>query len=92
MEHWFRSTNNPALVAECERYRMPSDSPRAPTAQVPAMVAETVVEAASSSRVEEEATTRNGHDAHGAYFRAPVLMTGGGNDVTFTSGGSVGTP
>ena len=56
------------------------------------MVAETVVEAASSSRVEEEATTRNGHDAHGAYFRAPVLMTGGGNDVTFTSGGSVGTP
>jgi hypothetical protein len=28
MDHWFRSTKNPALVAECERYRLPSDRPR----------------------------------------------------------------
>ncbi|HEX4335782.1 MAG TPA: protein kinase [Polyangiaceae bacterium] len=62
MDHWFRSTKNPALVAECERYRAPSDSPRAPApdpdsaAPEPATVAELPQFATDEAELTESAT------------------------------------
>ena len=44
MDHWFRSTRNPSLVAECERYRLPSDPPRARAPVAAALDAATAVE------------------------------------------------
>jgi hypothetical protein len=44
MEYWFRSTKNPSLIAECDRYRLPSDRPRAAAAGAVALDSATVEE------------------------------------------------
>jgi hypothetical protein len=55
MEYWFRSTKNPSLIAECDRYRLPSDRPRAAAAMV-ALDTATVQEPMLIPGFEEETT------------------------------------
>lgn len=56
MDHWFRSTKNPALVAECERYRAPSDRPRTADSGAAAVSLATVVESTPLRQVDESVT------------------------------------